>query len=343
MRNGFTGAALAAAIGALALAAGVDAHAQSTLAAVKARGHLVCGAHPGAPGFSQPDSRGEYAGFDADHCRAVAAAIFGDGKAIRFRPLSSQQRLVALQTGEVDVLIRTTTWSMARDTQSGLNVTNTIFYDGQGFLVRRKLGLKSARELEGATICVTSGTTNELNLADWARSNAVKVVPLVIDQNDETRKAYESGRCDAFTTDASQLAGVRTALPVPDEHVVLPDIISKEPLGPYVRHGDDQWLDLVKWTMFALVEAEEYGVTSRNVDEMLRSPNPAVQRLLGVSGGFGRMIGLDDRWAYNAIKAVGNYGEIFERNLGKGSPLQLERGVNALWNKGGLIYAPPIR
>lgn len=327
------------------VASGPHAWAQgpSTLAAVKTRGHLICGAHPGAPGFSQPNSRGEYTGFDADHCRAVAAAIFGNAEAIRFRPLSSQQRLTAVQTGEIDVLIRTTTWSMARDTTSGLNVTNVTFYDGQGFLVRTKLGLKSARELDGATICVTSGTTNELNLADWARSNGLKIQPLVIDQNDETRKAYESGRCDAFTTDASQLAGIRTALPVPAEHVVLPDIISKEPLGPYVRHGDDQWFDLVKWTMFALVEAEELGVTSKNVDDMLKSPNPNVQRLLGVTGGFGRMIGLDDRWAYNALKAVGNYGEIFERNLGKGSPLGLARGVNALWKDGGLIYAPPIR
>ncbi len=316
---------------------------QSTLATVKARGHLICGGHPGAPGFSQPDSRGEYTGFDADHCRAIAAAIFGDAKAIRFRPLSSQQRLIAVQTGEIDVLIRTTTWSMARDVQSGLNVTNTIFYDGQGFLVRKKLGLKSAKQLDGASICVTSGTTNELNLADWSRSNNIKILPLVIDQNDETRKAYESGRCDAFTTDASQLAGVRTAMTDPNEHVVLPDIISKEPLGPYVRHGDDQWFDLVKWTMFALVEAEELGVTSKNAEELLKSPSPAIQRLLGASGGFGKMLGLDDRWAYNAIRAVGNYGEIFERNVGKGSPLQLERGLNALWNQGGLIYAPPIR
>ncbi|MBL8700566.1 MAG: amino acid ABC transporter substrate-binding protein [Alphaproteobacteria bacterium] len=328
----------------IALCTGVAAaQGSNTLAAVKARGHLLCGAHPGAPGFSQPNSRGEYTGFDADHCRAIAAAIFGDPQAIRFRPLSSQQRLTAVQTGEIDVLIRTTTWSMARDTTSGLNVTNVTFYDGQGFLVRTKLGLKSAKELDGATICVTSGTTNELNLADWARANNLRIQPLVIDQNDETRKAYESGRCDAFTTDASQLAGIRTALPVPAEHVVLPDIISKEPLGPYVRHGDDQWFDLVRWTMFALVEAEELGVTSKNVDEMLKAPNPNIQRLLGVSGGFGKMIGLDDRWAYNAIKAVGNYGEIFDRNLGKESPLGLARGINALWNKGGLIYAPPIR
>jgi general L-amino acid transport system substrate-binding protein len=314
-----------------------------TLAAVKQRGHLICGAHIGAPGFSQPDSKGEYSGFDSDHCRALAAAIFGDGNAIRFRPLTSQQRLTALQSGEIDVLIRTTTWTMGRDAASGLNVTNTTFYDGQGFLVRKKLGLKSAKELSGASICVTTGTTNELNLVDWARTNGITVQAVVIEQNDQTQKAYESGRCDAYTTDASQLAGIRTGLAKPEEHVVLPDVISKEPLGPFVRHGDDQWFDIVRWTMFALVEAEELGVTAKNVDEMLKSPNPAVQRLLGVTGGFGKMIGLDDRWAYNAIKAMGNYGEIFERHLGKNSPLQLERGVNALWTKGGLMYAPPVR
>jgi general L-amino acid transport system substrate-binding protein len=330
-------------VAALAALAAAPAVAQNTLATVKARGHLICGAHPGAPGFGAPDSRGEYAGFDPDHCRAVAAAVFGDAKAIRFRPLVSAQRLTALQSGEIDVLIRTTTWSFQRDVSSGLNVTNVTFYDGQGFLVRKRLGLKGARELGGATICVTTGTTNELNLADWARTNRLAIRPLVIESNDETRKAYEAGRCDAFTTDASQLAGIRTALSNPDEHVVLPDIISKEPLGPYVRHGDDQWFDIVRWTMFALVAAEEAGVTSKNVAEMLRSADPEVQRLLGVSGGFGRMLGLDDRWAYNAIAQVGNYGEIFDRNVGKSSPLGLERGVNALWTNGGLIYSPPFR
>ena len=330
------------ALGMLLAFASASADAQ-TLAAVKQRGHLLCGAHIGAPGFSQPDSKGDYSGFDSDHCRALAAAIFGDANAIRFRPLTSQQRLTALQSGEIDVLIRTTTWTMGRDAASGLNITNTTFYDGQGFLVRKKLGIRSAKELSGATICVTTGTTNELNLADWARTNNIRVQPLVIEQNDETRNAYEAGRCDAFTTDASQLAGVRTGLSKPDDHVVLPDIISKEPLGPFVRHGDDQWFDIVRWTMFALVEAEELGVTSKNVDAVLKSPNPAVQRLLGVTGGLGKMVGLDDRWAYNAIKAMGNYGEIFERHLGKDSPLQLERGVNALWTKGGLMYAPPIR
>jgi general L-amino acid transport system substrate-binding protein len=319
------------------------AAAQNTLAIVKQRGHLICGAHVGAPGFSVADGQGEQKGFDSDHCRALAAAIFGDAKGTKFRVLSSQQRLTALQTGEIDVLIRTTTWTMTRDTSLGLNITNTTFYDGQGFIVRKSLGLRSARELNGATVCVTTGTTNELNLADWARAIGITVRPLVIEQNDETRKAYESGRCDALTTDASQLAGMRTVFNKPEEHVVLPDIISKEPLGPFVRQGDDQWFDIVRWTMFALVEAEELGITSKNVDEKLASPDPNIRRLLGVSGGLGKMIGLEDRWAYNAIKAMGNYGEIFERHLGKDSPLQLERGLNALWTKGGLIYAPPIR
>jgi general L-amino acid transport system substrate-binding protein len=333
----------AAAAAVILLACAGQASAQNTLATVKQRGHLICGGHIGAPGFSQPDSKGDYTGFDSDLCRAVAAAIFGDAKAIRFRPLTSQQRLTALQTGEIDVLIRTTTWTMGRDVGSGLNITNTTFYDGQGFLVRKKLGIHSAKELNGATICVTTGTTNEMNLADWARTNNIKIQPLVIEQNDETRNAYEAGRCDSFTTDASQLAGIRTGLAHPDEHVVLPDIISKEPLGPFVRQGDDQWFDIVRWTMFALVEAEELGVTSKNVDEMLKSSNPNVQRLLGVTGGFGKSLGLDERWAYNAIKQLGNYGELFEQHLGKSSPLQLERGLNALWKNGGLQYAPPIR
>ena len=335
-----------AAVGAtllLAFAAPASAQQAGTLATVKQRGHLICGGHIGAPGFSQPDSKGDYSGFDSDLCRAVAAVIFGDAKAIRFRPLTSQQRLTALQTGEIDVLIRTTTWSMGRDVGSGLNVTNTTFYDGQGFLVRKKLGIRSAKELSGATICVTTGTTNEMNLADWARTNNVRIQPLVIEQNDETQRAYDSGRCDAYTTDASQLAGIRTSLAKPDDHVVLPDIISKEPLGPFVRQGDDQWFDLVRWTMFALIEAEEQGVTSKNVDEMLKSSNPNIQRLLGVTGSFGKSLWVDERWAYNAIKQLGNYGELFEKHLGKSSPLQLERGLNALWKNGGLQYSPPIR
>lgn len=314
-----------------------------TLAAVRDRGAVICGAHPGAPGFSTLDSQGVTRGLDADTCRAIAAAVLGDANKARFVVLSSQARLPALQSGQVDVLPRTTTWTQTRDTANGLNFTAVTFYDGQGFLIRRSAGVQRARDLAGATICVTSGTTNELNLADWSRSNNIRVQPLVFDQNEETRNAYIAGRCDAFTTDASQLAGIRTALRNPDEHVILPDIISKEPLSPAVRHGDDQWFDIVRWTIFALIEAEELGVTQANVDEMLNSQNPAIRRLLGASGDHGPMMGLDRRWAYNAIKAVGNYGEIFERNLGRGSPIGLQRGVNDLWTRGGLMYAMPIR
>ena len=314
-----------------------------TLSAVRSRDALICGAHPGAPGFGVLDSQGVYRGLDADTCRAVAAAVLGDANKVRWVVLSSQARLPALQSGQVDVLSRTTTWTQTRDTANGLNFTAVNFYDGQGFLVRRSANVQRARDLAGATICVTSGTTNELNLADWARSNNVQVQPLVFDQNEETRNAYIAGRCDAFTTDASQLAGIRSALRDPNEHVILPDIISKEPLSPAVRHGDDQWFDIVRWTVFALIEAEELGITQANVDQMLTSANPAVRRLLGNSGDHGPLMGLDRRWAYNAIKAVGNYGEVFERNLGRGSPIGLQRGVNDLWTRGGLMYAMPVR
>ena len=314
-----------------------------TLATVRQRDALICGAHPGAPGFSVLDSQGVTRGLDADTCRAVAAAVLGDAAKARFTVLSSQARLPALQSGQVDVLPRTTTWTQTRDTANGLNFTAVNFYDGQGFMVRRSANVQRARDLAGATICVTSGTTNELNLADWARANNVQVQPLVFDQNEETRNAYNSGRCDAFTTDASQLAGIRTALRNPDEHVILTDIISKEPLAVAVRHGDDQWFDIVRWTIFALIEAEELGVNQANVDEMLNNQNPSIRRLLGNAGDHGPLMGLDRRWAYNAIKAVGNYGEIFERNLGRGSPIGLARGVNDLWTRGGLMYAMPIR
>ncbi len=314
-----------------------------TLAAVRARDALICGAHPGAPGFSMPDSRGVYQGLDADTCRAVAAATLGDATKVRWSVLTSQQRLPALQSGQVDLLARTTTWTHSRDTANGLNFTAVNFYDGQGFMVRRAANVTRAAQLAGATICVTSGTTNELNLADWSRANNVTIRPLVFDDNNETRLAYQSGRCDAFTTDASQLAGIRTALQNPAEHMILPDIISKEPLAPAVRHGDDQWFDIVRWTVFALIEAEELGVTQANAEQMLASPNPAIRRLLGVSGDHGPLMGLDRRWAYNAIRAVGNYGEIFHRHLGAGSAIGLPRGVNDLWTRGGLMYAMPIR
>ncbi len=314
-----------------------------TLGAIRARDAVICGAHPGAPGFNVLDSQGVHRGLDADTCRAIAAAALGDASKARWIVLSSQARLPALQSGQVDVLPRTTTWTQTRDTANGLNFTAVNFYDGQGFMVRRAANVQRARDLAGATICVTSGTTNELNLADWSRANNISIQPLVFDQNEETRNAYNSGRCDAFTTDASQLAGIRSALRDPSEHMILPDIISKEPLSPAVRHGDDQWFDIVRWTVFALIEAEELGVTQANVDEMLNSQNPSIRRLLGNAGDHGPLMGLDRRWAYNAIKAVGNYGEIFERNLGGGSPIGLPRGVNDLWTRGGLMYAMPIR
>ncbi len=334
-----------AALGVLAAGAAVAQTATPgpTLATIRERGAVVCGAHPGAPGFSVLDSQAVTRGLDADTCRAIAAAALGDASKARFTIVSSQARLPALQSGQIDVLPRTTTWTQTRDTANGLNFTAVNFYDGQGFMVRRSTGVQRAKDLEGATICVTSGTTNELNLADWARANNVRVQPLVFDQNEETRNAYNSGRCDAFTTDASQLAGIRTALRDPNEHIILPDVISKEPLAVAVRHGDDQWFDIVRWTIFALIEAEELGVTQANVDEMLNSQNPSIRRLLGQAGDHGPLMGLDRRWAYNAIKAVGNYGEMFERNLGTGSPIGLPRGVNDLWTRGGLMYAMPIR
>jgi general L-amino acid transport system substrate-binding protein len=314
-----------------------------TLASTRTKGAVDCGAHPGAAGFGVADSRGIYQGLDADTCRAIAAAIFGDGSRVRFTVLTSAARLPALQSGQVDVLPRTTTWTQTRDTANGLNFTAVTFYDGQGFMVRRSANVTRAAQLEGASVCVTSGTTNELNLADWARSNRLTIRPVVFEQNDETRAAYVAGRCDAFSTDASQLAGTRTTFARPDDHIILPDIISKEPLAPAVRHGDDQWFDIVRWTIYALIEAEELGITQANVEEMARSDRPEIRRLLGASGDHGPFMGLDRRWAFNAIKAVGNYGEIFERHLGRGSPIGLQRGVNDLWTRGGLMYAMPIR
>ena len=337
---------IAAALAAALLATASQAQPQSpgpTLSAVKQRDILVCGTSTGAAGFSVPDSRGEYRGLDSDLCRATAAAVLGDATKVRWVPLTSTARLPALQSGQVDVLIRTTTWTQVRDTANGLNFTAINFYDGQGFLLRKSLGLAKATELQGASICVTAGSTNELNLADWARINKVDYRPVVFEQNDEARRSYLAGRCDAYSTDASQLAGLRSSFPVPEEHVILPDIISKEPHAPAVRHGDDQWFDIIRWTFFALLTAEELGITQANVDSFLTSPNPEARRLLGLTGDHGPLMGLDKRWAYNAIKAVGNYGELFERNLGMGSAVKLPRGLNDLWTRGGLMYAPPVR
>jgi general L-amino acid transport system substrate-binding protein len=320
------------------------AYAGPTLDAIKGRGMVVCGVNTGLAGFALPDREGNFKGLDADTCRAIAAAVLGDAKKVKFVPTTAQQRFTALQTGEIDVLTRNTTWTLLRDTDNGFNFAPPNYYDGQGFMVPKKLGVKTAKELEGATICVQPGTTTELNLADFFRSNKLNFKPLVIEKLDEVENAYFAGRCDAYTTDRSGLAATRAQKASnPDDHVILPDVISKEPLAPAVRHGDDEWFDIVKWVMYGLIGAEEKGITGENVDQMLKSDDPEVKRMLGVSAGLGKALHLDEKWLYNIVKQVGNYGEIFERNVGKESPLKLERGVNALWTKGGLMYAMPFR
>jgi general L-amino acid transport system substrate-binding protein len=332
------GTAVAIVLGASAALAG------PTLTAVKQKGFVQCGVNPGLPGFSNPDSQGNWTGLDVDVCRAVGAAIFGDPKAVRFTPLSAQQRFTALQSGEIDILSRNTTWSLTRDTSLGLNFAPTTFYDGQGFMVPKSLGVSHATELNGATVCVQSGTTTELNLADYFRSKGLTFQPVVIESFDEVNAAFFAGRCDVYTTDASGMASIRSTLaPNPDDYIILPELISKEPLGPAVRHGDDEFFDIVKWVIYATMEAEERGITSANVDEQLKSQDPNVQRLLGTTPGMGQSLGLNEKWGYNIIKTVGNYGEIYERNVGMKTPLKLERGLNGLWTNGGLMYAPPIR
>jgi general L-amino acid transport system substrate-binding protein len=331
--------------GALGLAAAAPAAlAGSTLDAVKSRGALVCVVNTGLAGFAMPDRQGNYQGLDADTCRAIAAAVLGDATKVKFVPATAQQRFTLMQSGEGDVLVRNTTWTLLRDTENGLTFAPVTYYDGQGFMVAKKLGVKSAKELDGATICVQPGTTTELNLADYFRANHMSFKPLVIEKLDEVENAFFSGRCDAYTTDRSGLAATRAAkAPNPDDYVILPEIISKEPLAPAVRHGDDEWFDIVKWTVFAMIDAEEKGITSANVDEMTKSADPEVQRMLGVSPGMGKALHLDDKWAYAIIKQVGNYGEVFERNVGAKSALKLERGLNRLWTQGGLMYAMPFR
>ena len=336
MRAALAALALTAALAPPALA---QAPAGTTLAQVRARGILECSASLGTPGFGIYDKQGVFQGMDADGCRAIAAAVLGEPK-VRFNPLSSPQRLTALQTGQVDVVLETLTWTQTREAANGLAFAGINFYDGQSFLVRKASGAKTAKDLAGATICTTQGSTSELNLADWSKSTGANIHPVVFERAPDGLAAYDSGRCDSYSTDASQLAGNRTILRSPEEHIVLPDRISKEPVGPAVRKGDEQWLDIVKWVGFALINAEELGVTQANVDEMLKSPNPQVQRMLGVSGDAGKLMGLDNRWAYYAIKAVGNYGEIYDRHFG---PIGLPRGPNRLWKDGGLMYAPPIR
>ena len=314
-----------------------------TLNNVKQRGSLVCGVSQGIPGFSSPDDKGNWTGIDVDFCRAIAAALFNDASKVQFRGLSTKDRFTALQSGEVDVLSRNSTWTLSRDASLGLNFTAVIYYDGQGFMVHKALKVNSALELNGASICTQTGTTTELNLADYFRANKMKYEVVAFATIDETVQAYDGGRCDAFTTDASQLYSVRLKLSNPADNVVLPEIISKEPLAPAVRRGDDQWFDVVKWTLFAMLNAEELGISSKNVDEMLKSDKPDVLRLLGVEQNFGEQLGLTNDWVVRIVKLVGNYGEIFDRNVGSGSKLGIARGLNNLWTKGGIQYAPPVR
>ncbi|SMF05156.1 L-glutamine-binding protein /L-glutamate-binding protein /L-aspartate-binding protein /L-asparagine-binding protein [Tistlia consotensis] len=326
-----------------ALTAGTAA-AQSTLENVKSRGQLKCGVSTGLAGFSQPNAQGKWEGFDVDYCRAVAAAIFGDPDKVAFTPTTAKERFTALQSGEIDILSRNTTWTLSRDVQLGFEFVGTDYYDGQGFMIRKDMGISSAKQLDGASVCIQTGTTTELNLADFFRSHNMKFEPVTIDTSDQAREAYEAGRCDVYTTDASGLAAQRASMADPSAHVILPEIISKEPLGPLVRHGDNNWGDIGRWVLNAMITAEEDGVTSKNVDEMkTSSDNPEVKRLLGVEGEMGAMLGLPNEWAYNIIKSVGNYSEVFERNVGVKTPLGLERGLNALWKDGGILYSPPFR
>ncbi len=320
------------------------AHAGATLDAVKNKGFVQCGVSDGLPGFSFTDSKGEYKGIDVDVCRAVAAALFGDASKVRFTPLTAKERFTALQSGEIDVLSRNTTWTSSRDSGMGLMFTAVTYYDGQGFLVNKKLGVKSAKELDGATVCIQAGTTTELNLADYFRSSGMKFTPITYSTSDESAKSMEAGRCDVLTSDQSQLYAQRIKLAKPDDYVVLPEVISKEPLAPAVRRGDEDWFTIVKWAQFAMVSAEEMGLTSANVEAQAKdSKNPDVRRLLGTDGEFGKDLKLPKDWALNIVKQVGNYGEVFERNVGMGSDLKIKRGLNALWNAGGLQYSPPVR
>jgi len=312
-----------------------------TLKKVKDRGSLICGVSQGLPGFSTPDDKGNWTGLDVDYCRAIAAAIFNDPAKVKFSPLSTKDRFEALKSGEIDVLSRNSTWTLSRDAL--YNFVGVNYYDGQGFMVRKALKVNSALELNGASICVQTGTTTELNLGDYFRSNSMRHEVIAFSTADETIKAYEAGRCDAFTTDVSQLYSEKLKLSNANDHVILPEIISKEPLGPMVRHGDDQWLDIVKWVLYAMVDAEELGITQKNVDEMAKSDKPDFKRVFGTDGNLGEQLGLTKDWVTRIGKAVGNYGESFDRNVGAGSKLGIARGLNQLWNKGGIQYAPPIR
>ncbi len=335
---------LAVVVAATVLSISGIAQAGATLDAVKKKGYVQCGISDGLPGFSYADAKGNYLGLDVDVCRAVAAGLFGDASKVRYSPLTAKERFTALQSGEVDILSRNTTWTSSRDSAMGLNFTGVTYYDGQGFLVNKKMGISSAKELDGATVCIQAGTTTELNLADYFRANGLKYTPITYDTSDESAKSLESGRCDVLTSDQSQLYAQRIKLASPDEYVVLPEVISKEPLGPAVRQGDDEWFHIVRWTLFAMLNAEELGVTSQNVEEQAKTTkNPDIARLLGAEGTYGADLKLPNDWVVKIVKQVGNYSESFERNVGAGSELKIERGLNALWNKGGLQYAPPVR
>jgi general L-amino acid transport system substrate-binding protein len=327
----------------LLLAVAAQSASAQTLKAVKDRGILNCGANGTLAGFGLPDAQGKWTGLDVDFCRAVAAAVLNDAEKVKYVPLSAKDRFTALQSGEVDVLARNTTWTSSRDTSLGLNFTGVNYYDGQGFMVRKTLKVNSALELNGASVCVQQGTTTELNLADYFSANKMQLKSVTFATANEAVKAYDAGRCDAYTTDASALYAERLRVTDPNEHIILPEIISKEPLGPAVRHGDDQWFDIVKWTLFAMMNADELNISSKNVDEALKSTNPEIKRFVGTEGNFGEQLGLSKDWAVRIVKQVGNYGESFERNVGLGSTLKIERGLNKLWTKGGIQYAPPIR
>lgn len=332
-----------AALGALSIVIPLSTAGAATLDTVKSRGQLVCGTSPGVPGFSLPDGQGQWNGLDVDLCKAVAAAVFGDTAKVKYIPLNPKDRFAAVQSGEVDLLARQATWTLSRDSSLGLSFSAITYFDGQALMVKKTLGIKSAKELNGATICVQGGTTTELNIADFFQKNGLKYDPVSFASGDEAIKAFEAGRCDAFTTDASALYAYRLKAANPQDFVVLPELISKEPLGPAVRRGDEAWANIVRWTHYAMVNAEELGLTSANVDEQLKSENPEIKRFLGVDGKLGEGLGLSNDWAYRIVKRVGNYGESYDRSLGPNSPLGIPRGANNLWTKGGLQYAPPLR
>ncbi len=328
---------------AVAVALGASAAQAATMDDVKSKGYVVCGVTGGVPGFSAPDASNNWSGLEVDYCKAMAAAIFDDPSKVRYTPLTSTERFAALSSGQVDVLSRTTTWTMSRDTTLGVVFTGTMFYDGQGFMVRKADKIASAKDLSGAAICIESGTTTELNAADFFAANKLEYKPIVFVSQDETVKAFEDGRCDVYTTDSSALAAERSKFAKPEDYAILPEIISKEPLGPAVRAGDDTWMKFSRWVYYAIVNAEELGVTKANVEEMKKSENPEIKRLLGVEGDFGTPLGLDKEWAYKILKHVGNYGDMYEAHVGPKTPIGLERGLNALWKDGGIQYAPPIR